>query len=876
MKRLSALLLLLSALTAFSQVSLTSGASSAGDGKWKMAKASDITASAENLSMPGYATDGWLEATVPGTVLTNLVANGIYPDPYFGKNNKLSETKIPDLAKVGRDFYTYWWRTEFSIPDSMRGKTIWLEPQGINYRAELWLNGHLVDVMAGMFKGDYINVTDYVNQSGTNALAIKVYPVDVPGSTKQKEWGATGEWRNGGDGEIGANTTQLMTVGWDFTFEDGIRDRNTGIWRPIILRATGPGAMRHPFVKSELSDSFRVARETVSVEVFNPSNINRYRTFKVVGNINPGNISFEKEITLDRGQHGTVEFSAADFPQLKIDNPLLWWPKNKGPQNLYDLSLKLYENGELSDSLALAFGIRDVKAVRDTPDGSKMFVINGVPTFIRGTNWIPEAMLRTDDQRMDTELAYTAQSGVNLLRLWGGGIAESNRFYELCDKYGILVWQEFWLTGDTRHPQDETLYLANLESTVKRIRNHPSIIFYVSSNESTEVSGAKELLTALDGTRPYQMQSECDGVHDGSPYKQVNPMQHYTNTASDRGSRVDGFNPEYGAPTLPLAESLRRMMPEDALWPIDVSTWDYLDGNGFHLMTKLYNDMVLQYGECDDIEQYAKQGQLVGAMNSKSIWETWNRNKLNYGDRFCSGLLFWYHNNPNPQVCARMWDWYLEPTASLYHTANALEPLHIQYDYLTNGISVVNDGLTPADGLTATATVYDLYSRKISEKKAGVDVAADGVVADFLTLDFPEDITPVHFISLALRDKAGKEISRNFYWRSTNTFEGPWTLTGPTTAGFGSLHEMPEAKIKTIKKQLPDGKYEVTVSNAGRNIAFFIQLQMQDEAGQAINSSHYSDNFFTLLPGEKQTVVIEAPQAGKIKLSGWNTKSGYL
>ncbi|MDE6078261.1 MAG: glycoside hydrolase family 2, partial [Muribaculaceae bacterium] len=359
----------------------------------------------------------------------------------------------------------------------------------------------------------------------------------------------------------------------------------------------------------------------------------------------------------------------------------------------------------------------------------------------------------------------------------------------------------------------ESVYLANMESTLKRIRNHPSISFYVSSNESTEVSGAHELIDKLDGTRPYQMQSECDGVHDGSPYKQVNPMQHYTNTASDRGSRVDGFNPEYGAPTLPVVESLRRMMPEEDLWPINTATWDYLDGNGFHLMTKLYNDMTLQYGDCDNIEQYAKQGQLVGAMNSKSIWEVWNRNKLNYGDRFCSGLLFWYHNNPNPQVCARQWDYYLEPTASLYHTANALEPLHIQYDYLTNTVSVVNDRLEPVENLTATATLYDLNSKVVDRQSVKTNVPADGVAEDIITIKIPAGITPVHFISLALTDAKGKELSKNFYWRSDNQFEGPWTLTGPTTAGFQPLRDMPAGKVKGSKKKLGDGKYQVTLSN---------------------------------------------------------------
>ncbi len=873
-----AMLLAMIATALWAQIDLTSKAVHNGNYEWKMKKASEVDATGETISRPGFSTEGWLEAVVPGTVLTSLVNDGVYPDPYFGVNNKLAEKKIPDVSEAGRDFYTYWWRTEFDVPADMKGRTIWLEPRGINYRAEVWVNGRLAQVMGGMFKDEHINITDLINNDGPNALAVRVFPVDVPGTTMPKSWGAVGEWHNGGDGNIGLNTTQLMTVGWDFTFEDGVRDRNTGIWRPISLRSTGPMALRHPFVKSQIEAPFDTARETVSVEVFNPTRDRR--TYTVKGTITPGDISFSRDITLDRGQHAQVTFSPDEFPQLVIDRPALWWPKNKGPQNLYRLDMALVDSkGQVADSASTVFGIRSVEAVRDTPDKSKMFVVNGVPMFVRGTNWIPEAMLRTDDARMEAELAYTAQSGVNLLRLWGGGIAESDLFYELCDKYGIMVWQEFWLTGDTSHPQDESLYLANMESTVKRIRNHPSIIFYVSSNESTEVSGAKDLLASLDGTRPYQMQSECDGVHDGSPYKQVNPMQHYTNTASDRGSRVDGFNPEYGAPTLPLVESLRRMMPEEDLWPINKATWDYLDGNGFHLMTKLYNDMVLQYGDCDNIEQYARQGQLVGAMNSKSIWEVWNRNKLGYGDRFCSGLLFWYHNNPNPQVCARLWDWYLEPTASLYHTANALEPLHIQYDYLTNTVSVVNDRLEPATGLTAIATLYDLNSKVVSRRSVSTDVPADGVAEDIMSIEIPEDITPVHFIALALTDGAGNAVSQNFYWRSDNKFEGPWTVTGPTTAGFQALRDMPAAKVKAKKKVLADGTYELTLSNPGKNIAFFLQLQLRDGDGNPINRTVYNDNFFTLLPGEKRTVTVAAPAGtnpASLHLDGWNLASTTL
>ncbi len=850
-------------------VKLDSKLGHGGQQTWMMIKASDAKGTGAEISSKGFNTSNWTEAIVPGTVLTNLVEQKVYPDPYYGQNNKLKNGLIPDLAKVGREFYTYWFRTEFEVPAKFKGRRIWLEPEGINYRAEIWVNGYLMGNMAGMFNNQPFDITDRVKAGEKAVIAVRVYPVDVPGTSMPKSWGAAGEWHNGGDGWMGQNVSQLMTIGWDFTFEDGIRDRNTGIWKSIRLYSTGNIQLRNPFVTSKLSHpNYDKAAETISVEVFNPNT----QTFEgiVRGKILDTDIQLEKKVKLIRGEHKVITFTPKEFPQLNIEKPRLWWPKNKGEQHLYTLQLTLTNlSNHLSDSLQTRFGIREVVATRETPDKSKMFIINGHKTFIRGNNWIPEAMLRTDDSRMETELAYTDQCGINLLRLWGGGIAESDRFYELCDEYGIMVWQEFWMTGDTRHPLDESLYLANVESTVKRIRNHPSIVIYVSSNESTCVTGAEELIKRLDGTRPYQMQSECDGVHDGSPYKQVNPMRHYENTASDRGSRVDGFNPEYGAPTLPIVESLREMMPAQDLWPINKETWDYMDGNGFHLMSTLYTDMTNKYGESNNIEEFARRGQMVGAINSKSIWEVWNENKLGYGDRWCSGLLFWYHNCPQPQVCARMWDWMLEPTASLFHTMHALEPIHVQYDYLKNTVSVANDYLQEQKGITVTAQVYDLNSKRVLSLTAKADVPADGVANDVLKIDFPENISPVHFIALQAKDAKGNVVSKNFYWRSTNKYEGKNTVTGPCTAGFEPLGNMAAAKPTIKVKPLADKdgmhQWQVNIKNSGSKIAFFCQLLLTDGEGNAVHRTHYSDNFVTLLPGEQETILVRTPITEKTK-----------
>jgi hypothetical protein len=394
------------------------------------------------------------------------------------------------------------------------------------------------------------------------------------------------------------------------------------------------------------------------------------------------------------------------------------------------------------------------------------------------------------------------------------------------------------------------------------------------------MSYTEALIQNLDGTRGYQMQSECCGVHDGSPYKQVNIMCHYENTASDRGSRIDGFNPEYGAPCLPTVECLREMMDEKDLWPINKGVWDYSDGNGFHLMTGMYRDMVNEYGISKSIDEFAEKGQLVGAFNYKSIWEVWNYNKLNEGDRYCSGFLFWYHNPPIRQVCSRMWDWSLEPTAALYAAQNACEPLHPQFDFLKNTVSVVNDYYRSFTNYKVLAGVYDLNGKKVFSKEMTLNLPEDGVAKDLFTIDFPPTITSVHFIKLRLLDEKGTEVGNNFYWRSDSHYEGRKTLTGPTTSGFQDLSKLKQIKLEISYREHKEEEcyfINIEVKNTSRTIAFFTQLQLLDENDKPIRPSFYSDNFFSLLPGERKAIRIETNAQklvanSKLILKGWNVK----
>ena len=846
------------------------------DGDWRMGQEGALALSGKTVSQAGFDDSAWLKATVPGTVLTTLVKNGKQPDPYYGLNNRRTRKTIPDLFDVEPEFYSAWFRTTFDVPADYKDKVVWLRPEGINYRGDIWINGNPVGKTAGMFRRPVFDVTDFVKPGEKNVIAVKVSPVDVPGDPRPqangKTWGASGEWRNGGDGMIGKNVTMLMSIGWDFTFSDGIRDRNTGIWKPITLFATTKTRLDNPCVRTKFLDKEMTKVEiTASVDIDNyhgRSGMGQFVEFTVEGTP----VKARGHIGVSRGEYRTRTLTA------KLDNPKLWWPRNKGEQNLYTGVFTIYSDqkgheNEVYDQVKVRFGVREITSSggrdKQGQDHDRQFVVNGRKFFVRGTNWIPEAMLKTDDKRMEAEIRLLAESGVNFVRLWGGGIVESDYFYDLCDEYGLVVWQEFFMTGDTIHPQDRELYLANVADSVKRIRNHASLGHYVCSNESSETTGIRELIAELDPTRGYMPSSETEGVHDGSPYKIVNPMRYYEDTASDRGSRAYGFNPEYGTCALPDAEYLRTFMPEKMLWPMDKEAWRYREGGGFDDMTTVHDKMVKYYGEPKSLDEYCRKSEAVDAMNHRALWEVWNRASAT---RKATGVLFWYANTPVPKIGSHAWDHSLGVTSAFYAQKSALAPLHAQYDYLDNMVSVMND--TTADrSVEIVADVYDFNTKLLAHESVKAAAPAEACT-DLFTLKLPTDLTPVHFIRLAVKEN-GKEVDSTVYWRSTSAYTGPKKMDGPTTAGFESMDNLPKTTLKVESSRVASTRGAdtscVRVTNTGDHLAFLVKVLARDADGRNVKPTFYSDNWFCLLPGETKEITVEAPvDAKSFEVSAWN------
>ncbi len=850
---------------------------------WQMARADKTGVSGDKISQPNFQSNGWSPAIVPGTVLNSLVANRVYPEPYFGMNNAHERNLIPDISQVGTGFYTYWFRSQFVVPNSFRNRRVWMQFDGINYRAEIWINGREIGQMAGMFRRGLFDVTEAVKIGAPNALAVLVKPIDEPNGFRAKsdKPRAVGENRNGADGTIGRYTTMLMTAGWDFTFPDGIRDRNTGIWRDIKLFSTGSVSLRHPFVKTDLSlPDTKSSRQTISVELTNSSS--QVLAGVLRASIPQSKITLQKTVRLAAGETRVETFTPEEFAVLRWRNPRLWWPFNKGEQFLYNLNLEFVTDGKVSDTLKTRFGVRDIRSDRNTPDKSRIFYVNGKRLFLHGSNWIPEAMLRNSPERMNAELRYTRQAGVNFLRFWAGGVTESDQFFDLCDELGILVWTEFWQSGDTKipeTPEEIAIYRANVEDTVKRIRPHASLAYYVSANErsANNIVPITDLLDKFDGTRGWQAGSETDGIHDGSPYVTVNPMFYYEDTASTRGSRINGLCPEYGAPILPTIDALREMMPAKDLWPIDKTTWDYMDGGGFHQMTTEYKRAVEQYGKSSNIEDFAWKSQMFGALAYRSIWEVWNANRFEYGDRFSTGLLFWYHNSPQPQVADRMWDWSLEPTAALYFSQDAHEPLHAQFDFLKNTVSVNNEWPRSFANYNLRTRIFNLDMTPVYNRSVKINVPADRLMSDVWKVELPPNLSPVHFIRLDITDAQNRPVADTFYWRSNHDYTRGRTMTGPLYEGFEDINALPTVKLRAqVLARTQNGQNVTTarITNPSKSLAFMVWLRLQDLQGKPVRPAFYSDNFVSLLPGESRTIRIEnanlSPNQTKLIIDGWN------
>ena len=850
---------------------------------WKCQAIAKVKADGGKLSQAGGSTAGWLEATVPGTVLTTLINNHLEPDPFYGLNNQ----QIPDIYAKGRDYYTYWFVRDFagsavsggagSAAGAGGGQQVWLDFRGVNYSCEVWLNGHHLNAPAhqGMFLRQSYNITSAFVAGGMNRLAVLVHPPDPVGNPNGGQ---------GGDGEIARNITNQYVAGWDWI--QSIPDRNTGIWDKVTLRRTGSVRIRNPHIVTEVpgirspdaaDQAPAVLKVSVELENAGAAAVTGVLRYELEGKM------VSVPVTLAAGT--TTEVALPEHPLL---HPKLWWPNGYGEQAMYHSKLVFEGSGSISDTESLDFGVRQLTTSWNTVTRSRQLEVNGQKIFIKGGNWIvSDELLRFSPERYDAEIRFHRDMNLNLIRVWGGALTERPEFYAACDRYGMLVFQDFWNSGDCngrwedpkkkedqwtrrKYPDDHGLFIASAADQVKMLRNHPSLAFWCGGNEITPPEDIftvmkDSLMPLLDGTRYFIDYSNSDsmslnmlGGNGDGPYG-IQPLSTFW------GKRTFPFNSEVGSVGTGDYESLERFLPEADLVPPSYPgkpdpVWDYHKYIG-------YDSSVYAYGPVKDLRDFGEKAQLVNYDQYRALMEGFSAHMWDW----YTGTIIWKTQNPWTALRGQMYDYYLDVNACLYGLHTGSEPLHIMYDPVRGMTMIANNGFRARRDLMMQVQVIDMDGKARSLGQQFFEVGPT-IAKSYLPIGHSVDALRKKeglFLSLRLRDTTQRIVSDNLYWL-------------PDSAGnFSGLQRMGAAAL-AVEARRVNSRVIVTLRNpAGGPVAFFNRLSLLDpKTHQRLLPVFSSDNYLSVLPGESRTVELEyEPKPGKaapgaaaplLSVQGWN------
>jgi len=816
---------------------------------WQLQDVAKAPEPGAQIATASYKPGGWYTATVPGTVLTTLVNNKVYPEPLYGENDR------PEVIPESLAHTSYWYRTVVKIPSEYKNRHVWLNFDGINYSAVVWVNGTQVGSIRGAFIRGNFDISPLVQPGKSAVIAVLITPQPHPGVPHEHTV------RNGigGNGGISAidGPTFLCTLGWDWLPE--IHDRDSGIWQKVYLSASGPVLVRDPLVTTDLplpkTDSSDVSVQATVENV----------TDKPVKGVLQGtieDIKFQQPVELAAHAKQQIAFNPANTAALHIANPRLWWPNGYGPQNLYHLHLEFVANRRASDVNDLDFGIRKISY--SVPGTDTLTIsVNGVPVFIRGGDWgLDEGLKRIPRDRMEAEIRYHKLANLNLIRNWVGQ-STSEQFYELCDKYGIMVWDEFFQPNpsDGPDPTDIDTYVANVRDKVLRFRNHPSIILWCARNEGfppPEIDAVlRKVLGELEPTRRYQPSStDGAGVRSHGPYSWRAPREFYKITD-------DYFKTETGSISVPTLESIHGMMPKKD-WDSINDDWaehDFAAGNSG--AQDYPTELAARYGAFRNLADFVRKAQLANYEAFRAMYEGRNAQMFHP----TTAVITWMSNPAQPSFVWQIYHYDLEPMSSFFGVMHAAELVHIQLNEATGELEVINNLPQPLVRAVAHLSTYNPDGVLVAQKDIPVNAPASSVI-NLGPVGIPATVMNLNFLKLDLRDAQGKLISSNFYWRK---LAEPDDLTGLNSLSAVTLNAQAQSADAGGTRTIT-----VTLTNPSTGIALMAHLQLRRKSGDRVLPVSYSDNYVSFVPGDTKTITIQADTSqfngedALVVIDGWN------
>jgi exo-1,4-beta-D-glucosaminidase len=848
----------------------------------------------EILSSALYRPIGWMSASVPTTIVAAQVAAGAIKDPFYGMNlRKLPGMDYPiggmfsNLAMLDSSPYKcgWWYRTQFRLPASFSGHSVALHLDGVNYRADVWLNGKQIATkndIAGTWRVFELNLSTGLLYFGMNVLAIEVFPP----------------------------TPDDLAITW-VDWNPSPPDKNTGLFRDVYLTASGAVKLRFPFVSNKLDDKFTSAQLTPVVEAWNASGhaVKAEVTWEIEGK------KVHQEVALQGDEKKVVSFDPTQFRELTIKDPKLWWPYEMGTPTLYHARVSATADGKPSDSQDVTFGIRQITSELD--NGHALFKINGRPILVRGGGWAPDMLMRYWPQRMDTEFRYVRDLGLNTIRLEGK--LENQAFYDLADKYGVLIMAgwcccDMWERWNEWGPDQYHVAQNSMRDQMRLLRNHPSMLVWLNGSDNPPIPGVESIYLRIGKEElwpnPFLSSATAtptsvtghSGVKMTGPYDYVPPNYWLMDT---KLGGAWGFNTETSpGPAIPPPQSLHKFLPPDKLWPQN-EVWGYHEGGErFQTITFYNTSMEHRYGPPLDFGDFMRKAYAMDYEGERAMFEAYERNKFN-----STGVIQWMLNNGWPSLIWHLYDYYLVPAGGYYGTKKASEPMHVIYSYNDRSVAVVTS-LNTSYAVKVTAALFNLDGTQKWTQDAMVDVSPDKASVAF-TVPQPSDLSTTYFLKLYATDRYSKVESNNFYWLSTKADEMDWNSTRGTAvtpqsaySDMTALQKLAPAQVRVQTKPAAspcavpyavhpqaapttppitaaecDGGFlyqQMTISNPAKTLAFLIRTRLVKADGEDVVPVLFDDNFISLLPGESRTIGIRYRTAdlGKtpvhFEVSGWN------
>ena len=820
---------------------------------WQVQSSAEVSVTGDILSTPTADVSGWYAASVPSTMMGVLTTDGVEPEALTAEDYQRIEKKRFDVS--------WWYRTTFKI-ESLKLKVESLKPHvllsfdGICYRANIWLNGHLVagkDEVAGTYRQFTFDVTPYVREN--NVLAIEVFRAQP------------------GEPNIGF-------VDWN----PRPADESMGLFREVKIKTCGDVAVSHSSVRSRVNtETLQEAWLTIDAEVKN-------LTDKPVAGVLRGTFDGRKlttPVTLKPHERRLVTLAA----DTHVEKPRLWWCHTLGKPELYDLHMEFEQGGVVTDAENVRFGIRDIKS-HLTPEGYRTFTLNGRDVLLRGAGWTDDIYLRDTPERNRQQLEYVRDMNMNTVRLegfWG----TSQSIYDLCDELGLLLlagwschweWEDYLGApcdphfGGITSEENIALIAQSFADQVLWLRHHPSIIAWFVGSDRLPVPDLEQRYRKFLATcddRPVvisakQMESTISGLSGSKmegPYDYVAPAYWYDPQAP---GGAFGFNTETGVGAqLPVKESLEKMLRSKSLWPVD-ERWNILctaSSSEMNTLAKLTEVINARFGASKTIDEYLHRADLLSYEGTKVMFEAFRVSIPR-----ATGIIQWMLNSARPSVYWQLYDYYLQPNASYYAVKRGNQPVQLIYDYQRRAVFAVNE--TRQD-VTLNAAMRLIAGTMDQQDQKTLTLAAGSVVKAF-DVSATSDV----FLFLKASDTAGAEIAVNDYflpferdeydWKNTN-----WVTTPITRyASYRALNNLPRVACLLTSKSMTCEKngqcsmingqcFELTLTNPSSTVAFFQRLMVKDAKGTLICPAYWSDNYVTLAPGESRTITCLLPTTDK-------------